>query len=124
MSDRELEAIRRKKLLELRKILASKAETEPKKKTDSKEVLNRLFVGRAWEVLNAAKLQYPQAAAYVENTLVKLIKLGKIRNPITGEDLYGLFRRLGFRVRLQTRIQILEHGKVKSLVDKIKEDTL
>lgn len=124
MSDRELEAIRRKKLLELRKILASKVETEPKKKTDSKEVLNRLFVGRAWEVLNAAKLQYPQAAAYVENTLVKLIKLGKIRNPITGEDLYGLFRRLGFRVRLQTRIQILEHGKVKSLVDKIKEDTL
>jgi len=124
MSDRELEAIRRKKLRELRKILASKVETEPKKKTDSKEVLNRLFVGRAWEVLNAAKLQYPQAAAYVENTLVKLIKLGKIRNPITGEDLYGLFRRLGFRVRLQTRIQILEHGKVKSLVDKIKEDTL
>jgi len=61
MSDRELEAIRRKKLLELRKILASKVETEPKKKTDSKEVLNRLFVGRAWEVLNAAKLQYPQA---------------------------------------------------------------
>ncbi len=85
--------------------------------------MNRFFVDRAWEVLNAAKAQYPQAAEYVEKTLVKLISEGKLRTQISGEELYGLFLRLGYRVRLQTKISVLEHGKVKSLEDKIKEET-
>ena len=55
--------------------------------------------------------------------LVKLIIEGKIRNKISGEELYGLFRRLGIRVRLKTRIKILEHGELKSLEDKIREQT-
>lgn len=127
MSDKELEALRQKRLQKLRRYLDKKAETEaePEKKeeSDPKDVLNPFFIGRAWEVLNAAKAQYPQAAEHVEKTLVKLIVEGRIRNKITGEELYALFRRLGFRVRLQTHIRVLEHGKVKSLEDKIKEET-
>jgi DNA-binding TFAR19-related protein (PDSD5 family) len=127
MSDRELEALRRKKLQELRRLVERKTETkaEPEKprEPDPKEVLNRFFIGRAWEVLNAAKAQYPQAARHIENTLAKLITEGRIKSKITGEELYGLFRRLGLRVRLQTHIRVLEHGKVKSLEEKIKEET-
>jgi DNA-binding TFAR19-related protein (PDSD5 family) len=125
MSDKELESIRRKRLQELRRHLEIKAETEVKdqKVEDTQVILNRFFIDRAWEVLNAAKDQYPQAAEYVENTLAKLIREGKIKTQISGEELYGLFLRLGFRVRLQTKITVLEHGKVKSLEDKIKEET-
>jgi len=124
VSDRELEAIRQKKLMELKKLLQKREkEKSEEKRVDPKEVLDKFFIGRAWEVLNAAKAQYPQIARYVENMLVKLIMEGKIRNKISGEELYGLFRRLGIRVRLRTRIKILEHGKLKSLEDKIREQT-
>jgi DNA-binding TFAR19-related protein (PDSD5 family) len=125
MSDKELDIIRRKRLQELKKHLEIKAEAEVKdqKVENTQVVLNRFFIDRAWEVLNAAKVQYPQAAEYVENTLAKLIREGKIKTQISGEELYGLFLRLGFRVRLQTKITVLEHGKVKSLEDKIKEET-
>jgi DNA-binding TFAR19-related protein (PDSD5 family) len=125
MSDRELEFIRRKRLQELKRQFGKKTETETKdeKAETPQAILNRFFVDRAWEVLNAAKAQYPQAAEYVEKTLVKLISEGKLRTQISGEELYGLFLRLGYRVRLQTKISVLEHGKVKSLEDKIKEET-
>jgi len=124
MSDRELESLRRKKLLELKRHLEKKTETEVKEEqaVNKQEILNRFFVDRAWEVLNAAKAQYPQAAEHVENTLVNLIKAGKLKTQISGGDLYGLFRRLGLRVHLQTKITVLEHGKVKSLEEKLKEE--
>jgi len=125
MSDRELEALRLKKLRQMKEYIEGKAkvETEKPQEGDQRKVLNRFFIGRAWEVLNAAKTQYPEVAKQIENTLVKLITEGKIKSQITGEELYGLFLRLGLRVRLQTRIQVLEHGKVKSLEEKIKEET-
>lgn len=125
MSDLELEMIRYRKLMELRKRLIEKAETnaEKPKEINPHEVLDRVFVDRAWEVFNAAKAQYPEVAQYIENVLVKLILEGKIREKITGEELYGLFLRLGYKVRLQTRINILEHGRIKSLEEKIREET-
>ncbi len=125
MSDTELEAIRRKRLQELKRQFGKRAEPEleGEKAESPQQILNRLFVDRAWEVFNEAKVQYPQAAEYVENTLVKLITAGKLRTQISGEELYGLFLRLGYRVRLQTKISVLEHGKAKSLEDKIKEET-
>jgi DNA-binding TFAR19-related protein (PDSD5 family) len=123
MSDRELEDIRRKKLLELRRTFEKKTETEKGQEANPKDVLNKFFIDRAWEVLNAAKAQYPQVAGQIENTLVKLITEGKIKGKISGEELYGVFLRLGLRVQLQTRIQVLEHGKIKSLEEKIKEET-
>ena len=125
MSDSELAAIRRKKLMEMMRLLKErKKEKEKRKGKTSQKILDRFLVGRAWEVLNAARAQYPQAAKYVESLLLKLIVEGRIRDKISGEDLYWLFRRLGVRVRLKTSIRVLEHGKLKSLEEKIKEEDL
>jgi len=113
-------------MLEMKKYLEKKAEAEKdevKQKTDPHDVLNRSLIGRAWEVLEAARLQYPQAAREVEQALVKLILSGRVRDKITGEELHGLFYRLGFKVRLKTQIRVMEHGKLKSLEEKIKEET-
>ena len=124
MSDRELEAIRQKKLMKLKRLLQEREKGKSEEKSeDPRRILNQFFVGRAWEVLNAAKAQYPEVGRYIENTLVKLIMEGKIKSKISGEELYWLFRRLGIRVRLKTRIRILEHGKLKSLEEKIREQT-
>lgn len=123
MSDLELEMIRYRKMMELRKqIEKKKMDSEKPKEINPREILDKFFVDRAWEVFNAAKYQYPEVADYVEKALVNLILEGKIREKITGEDLYGLFLRLGFRVRLPTRINIVEDGKVKSLEQKIREE--
>ena len=125
MSDSELAAIRRKKLMEMMRLLKErKKEKEKRKGKTSQKILDRFLVGRAWEVLNAARAQYPQAAKYVESLLLKLIVEGRIRDKISGEDLYWLFRRLGVRVRLKTSIRVLEHGKLKSLEEKIREEDL
>ncbi|MCW4027688.1 MAG: hypothetical protein NWE76_09430 [Candidatus Bathyarchaeota archaeon] len=125
MSDRELEALRRKRLEKLRRRLEIETKTEHKEERaeSPRKILDRYFTGRAWEVYNAANVQYPQVARNIETTLVRLIKEGRIKSKISGQELYGLLRRLGYRVRLQTRIQVLEHGKVKSLEDKIREET-
>jgi len=122
MSNDELAAIRRKKLMEMMKLLKErKEEKEKRREKDPQKVLDEFLVGRAWEVLNAARAQYPQVARYVESLLLRLIMEGRIKSKISGEDLYWLFRRLGVRVRLKTSIKILEHGKLKSLGEKIRE---
>ena len=121
MSDNELAAIRRKKIMEMMRLLKKREEEKKRGEMDPQKVLDKFLVGRAWEVLNAARAQYPQAAKYVESLLLRLIMEGKIRSKISGEDLYWLFRRLGVRVRLKTSIRILEHGKLKSLGEKIRE---
>ncbi len=128
MSEQELERLRQKKLLEMRRRFETKPkpqEEAPKKAEAASptDILGKYFVGRAWEVFNAAKAEYPAETAQIEKLLQKLITEGKIRSQITGEELYGLFRRLGLRVHLQTRIQVLEHGKAKSLEEKIREET-
>jgi len=127
MSDLEFELIRRKRLLEMTKHLEKKAEEarkEPEQKTRPDDVLNRFLIDRAWEVLEAARLQHPRAAKEVENALMKLILSGNIKDKVTGEELYHLFHRLGFRIRLKTQIRVLEHGKLMNLEDKIKRDIM
>jgi len=128
MNDQELQLLRRRKLVEMKKYLEKRLKTEKEgrdnQEINSEEILNRFFIDRAWEVMNAARSQYPQVAGRVENALVEAILNGKIKAKITGEELYGLFLRIGFKVHLETRINILEHGKLKSLEEKVREKTL
>ncbi len=126
MEDKELEKLRRRKLLELKRFLEKKkaekqVNTQEYRKIDPQDVLKNYFIGRAWEVMKAARAQYPEAARYVEKALAKMIMDGRIREKITGEELYWLFYRLGLKVKLRTRIRILEDGKVKSIHEKIRE---
>jgi len=126
MSDLELELLRRKRLLEMKKHIEKKVEAERNEgnqDSDPSEAIGGFLIGRAQEVLEEARFQYPQAAKEVEKILAKLILDGKLGEKITGEELYGLFYRLGFKVRLKTQIRVLENGKLKSLEEKMKERT-
>jgi len=124
--DKELELYKRKKLLEMQmRLLARKAEEEKKqeeveKAPDSRDVLNRLFVGRAWEVFETARRQYPQVIQILQDELVRLVLSGKLKEQITGEQLLWLFRKMGLNVRMETKIRILESGELKTVAEKLK----
>lgn len=86
---------------------------------DFKAILDKVLVGRAWEVLEAAERQFPEAARQVKAALAQLVFEDKLKEPITGEKLLKLFRSLGLSVRLQTEIRVLEGGRLKSLGEKL-----
>lgn len=131
--DSSIELLKRRRLLDIRRKLlierveSMKEEEQEKEKKPGqeklgpKEVLKKRFVGRAWEVWYTAEAQYPEVMVRLADAMVSLIKAGKLSGPITGEQLYSFFRRLGLRVRLKTKIRIYEGGELKSIADKLKE---
>ncbi len=123
MSDRELEALKQKRLRELQKRMAlQESRKEQKERDSSHQILGKIFKGRAWEVFNAAKAQFPDSMPEIERVLERLALEGKI-GEMEGEQLLGLFREIGLRVRLNTTIKVLSHGEAKTLSEKFKEST-
>ncbi len=123
--DDELERIKRRRMLELqrRMLQEEKAEEEPEKPAEptSREVLDGMFYGRAWEIYETAKIQYPKVMPQVEQALVEGIKSGKIQDRIDGESLCVFLRQLGLNVRLNTKIRYKDHGELKTIGQRIKE---
>ncbi len=129
--DDELERIKQKRLAEMKRTMLLKqikdlqdSEPEPEKPREvtNQEVLDAMFGNRAWEVYNAAAYQYPQVIGQVEKILVDGIKEGKIADIIDGAALMGFFRQVGLPVRLNTKIRISDHGELKTLEQKMKDD--
>jgi DNA-binding TFAR19-related protein (PDSD5 family) len=120
MSDKELEALKQKKLRELQRRMA--LQEQKKEQIDAQKILNTIFKERAWEVFNIARAQFPSEMAKVEQLLADLKLAGKI-SEMDGEQLYVLLRKIGLPVRLNTTISYLSHGKTELLSDKIKEKT-
>lgn len=120
--------MRRRLLLERAEAMKEEAEQERKEKGEEKvklgpkEVLKKRFVGRAWEVWSAAEAQYPAVTEKIAGAMASLIEAGRLAGPITGEQLYSFFRRLGLRVRLKTKIRIYESGELKTIADKMREE--
>lgn len=129
--DDEIERIKQRRLEEMKRQLLMKQLKEQKnkmgkpekpKEPTNRDILDKYFGERAWEVFNAATYQYPQVIPQVEKILVEGIKTGKIREIIDGAALMGFFRAIGIPVRLKTQIRISEKGELKTLEQKIKEN--
>lgn len=120
--DSELERLKRQRLAEMQKRLNAKQEQTPAAsgKLEPVRVLEKVFVGRAWEVYHATRQQYPTIADQLFQELAELVRLGRVKGQITGEQLYGLLRQIGLDVRLETKIQVLDHGELKSIADKFR----
>ena len=118
--DTELERLKRQRLAEMQRMLNAKQQKAETGKLEPTKLLEKVFVGRAWEVYYAAKRQYPRIAEQIFDELAELIRTGRLTGKITGEQLYGLLRQIGLDVRLETKIQVLEHGELKSIADKFR----
>jgi DNA-binding TFAR19-related protein (PDSD5 family) len=120
--DSELERLKLRRMQEMQRRLLEqeKAKTADQKQGGARDILKTVLVGRAWEVLDAAAVQFPQPTRMLEAELAKLVREGRLKGPVTAEQLLWLFRSLGFDVRLETKIQVLESGELKSLADKLR----
>lgn len=114
--DRDLEFLKTKKMLELRKRLSH---PPPREKTPRDMVLERL-TDRGDEVLVAAEGMYPKETAMVVSKLAELIKSGVLKGFISGGELLWLFRSIGLRVRVPTKIMVEKKGKLITLMEKLK----
>jgi DNA-binding TFAR19-related protein (PDSD5 family) len=119
MSDSELAAIRQKKLREIQKRFSAKQ--TPPDTSGSKDVLNKIFKDRAWEVFNSATVQFPVEMSKVKKILTELAVSGKITQ-VTGEELFVFLKKLGLDVKLNTTITYASHGQLKTLEEKMKEE--
>jgi len=121
--DSELERIRKKRLAEMQRKMSARQQPEvDTAKLEPKKILEKVFVGRAWEVYYAAKQQYPAIADQIFRELSELVRSGRLKGQITGEQLYGLLREIGLDIRLETKIQVFDHGELKPLADKFRGD--
>ncbi|HZC21598.1 MAG TPA: DNA-binding protein [Nitrososphaeraceae archaeon] len=90
------------------------------KKTDRQIVSDYLY-NRGEEVLNLAESQFPIQTKSIIDGIVELIKMGEIKQRISGGELLALFRSVGINVRINTSIKIEDHGKLVSFSEKLKQ---
>jgi DNA-binding TFAR19-related protein (PDSD5 family) len=123
--DQEVELWRQRRMLELkRKLLLKQSEkgAEPQEKPSPKASLDKVFVGRAWEVWNAAESQYPEVIKRLKKALVELVEKGDLKGSVDGEQLYSFLQRLGLNIRLETKIRYIEGGQLKTIEEKLRGD--
>jgi len=69
--------------------------------------------------LQAAESQFPNETKTIIGQLAQLISSGELNEKIDGGQLLELFRTVGLRVRLNTKINVEQDGKFVSLSDKL-----
>ncbi|MEM0368987.1 MAG: DNA-binding protein [Desulfurococcaceae archaeon] len=98
--DEELEAIRMRKLAELRK----KMEEEKERRSRIEALLRQILTPEARERLNNLRLVKPELAAALEEQLILLAQSRRIPIPITDDFLKKLLSELYEQTRRETRI--------------------
>lgn len=126
-SDAEL--MRKKRELELRRRMLQLQNKPPVQKLQGKDApkmdphsyLKGTLIGRAGEVLETARRYYPKEIGELENRLAELIRAGRLEGPISAEELYSFLRRMGLHFSLDIKIRVSEHGRLKSLEEKLRD---
>ena len=114
IDERELEELKRKKMMELQKELEKKKameEMKAKEELIKEEILRNILTSEARQRLANVKLVRPELAAQVENYLIALAQAGRIPRPITDEELKEILSKLTtYERRPSGRINIKERG--------------
>ncbi len=89
-SNRELEAIRQKRLIELRQQLVEeqqKTEQRQASQVQQQSLLRAILTSEARQRLNRIKLVKPDFIAQLELQLIQIAQTGRVRLPINDEQL-------------------------------------
>jgi len=98
-SDEELEAIRQRKMMELKKRMEEQA-----RRAQIEAVMRKLLTPEARERLNNIRLVKPELAEALEQQLIALAQAGRIPVPVTDEFLKKILSELYEHSRRETRI--------------------
>ncbi len=124
----DLELQRQKRVLELRrKLLQSQSKPTsvppPKPAESPRDIVRKILAGRGVEVMETARRYYPAEIERLESSIASLIGEGRLRGPISGEELYSFLRRLGLAFSMDVKIRIKEHGELKSIEEKLRQSS-
>lgn len=124
----DLDIQRQKRALELRrKMLQSQekaAAAQPLKPAESsRDIVRRVLAGRGEEVIETARRYYPAEIERLESNIAALIAEGRLKGPISGEELYAFLRRVGLAFSMDVKIRIKEHGELKSIEEKLRQSS-
>jgi DNA-binding TFAR19-related protein (PDSD5 family) len=90
-------------------------------KRTSREIISDYLYDRGEEVLKLAESQFPIQTKSLINEIAELIRIGEIKQRISGGELLALLRSVGLNIRVNTTIKIKDHGMLVSLSDKLKQ---
>ncbi len=123
-TDRDFELILMKKMLKYQRMAIAEQLEKIKSSTrrDPEEVVREYLTERAREVLEYAKVQYPEITREVIKKLAELIEKGTIHEQLDAVTLLNIFRSIGVEVKLPTRIVIREGGRTISISEKLREE--
>ncbi|HEV2119863.1 MAG TPA: DNA-binding protein [Candidatus Bathyarchaeia archaeon] len=124
----DLDLQRQKRALELRrKMLQSQAKPftapRPKPAESPHDIVRKILAGRGPEVMETARRYYPAEIERLEARIAALITEGRLRGPISAEELYAFLRRLGLVFSMDVKIRIKEHGELKSIEEKLRKSS-
>ncbi len=124
----DLELQRQKRVLELRrKLLQSQSKPTgvppPKPAESPRDIVRKILAGRGAEVMETARRYYPAEIERLESSIASLIGEGRLRGPISAEELYSFLRRLGLAFSMDVKIRIKEHGELKSIEEKLRQSS-
>ncbi|MEM4101651.1 MAG: DNA-binding protein [Desulfurococcaceae archaeon] len=100
ISDEELEALKARKLAELRR----KMEEEKERRARIESILRQILTPEARERLYNLKLVKPQLATMLEEQLILLAQSGRIPIPVTDEFLRKILTELYEQSKRETKI--------------------
>lgn len=95
--DRELEALRRRKLLELQQKLAEeqqRIEMQRQVEMQKQAILRRILTPEARQRLTNIKMVKPAFASQIELQLIQLAQAGRLKIPVTDEQLKLILKHL------------------------------
>ncbi len=122
--DRDLEALKQKRLAEMQKNISykkkqeelkSSLEEKEKNKPSPRDIVVKQLGYRGLEVLEQAESQFSSQTKFVIEKLAELISSGEVTETLDGGKLLALFRSIGVNVRLETKINVEQDGKFVSL---------
>ena len=95
--DRELEEIRRRKMLELQQRLAEeqrRIQMQQQIEMQKQAILRRILTPQARQRLTNIKMVKPEFASQLETQLIQLAQVGRLKIPVTDEQLKIILKHL------------------------------
>lgn len=111
-SDKELEELRKKRLLELQKQALERQDIEEQEEAERKaaekerqEILRKLLTPEALERLSNVRLVRPELAENVENQIIYLAQSGRLSRQVTDAEIKSLLAKLSEKreIRIERR---------------------
>ncbi len=106
--DKELEEIKRRKLLELQRKLEEEQrlrEEQARLEAQREALLRAILTPRARERLANVKLVKPELARAVEDTIIQLVQVGRLAPPVGEDVVKTLLAEVDSRVRREPRVR-------------------